>query len=164
MLHQRAGAKRRGEMISVNSAQDRTILFDLLPLKTPGFRGFDIRLQILAVPGQAMYAATRRLVLKGADGIVFVADSQRPMRDANIESFNSLIENLKEFGLELNDVPIVLQFNKRDLKNVLTIDEMAADLDPNELYPHFESSAVNGDGVSADGRYPRYKRRVCAAQ
>ena len=99
------------------------------------------------MPGQVFYNTTRKLVLKGVDGLVFVADSQRPMRDANLESFASLTENLKEFGLEPSEIPIVLQYNKRDLSNILTIDELNDDLNPNGTFPFQEASAVNGDGV-----------------
>jgi len=109
--------------------------------------GFKTRLQLYTVPGQVFYNTTRKLVLKGVDGLVFVADSQRPMREANIESFASLVENLKEFGLEPSEIPIVLQFNKRDLSNILTIDELNADLNPDAAFPFQEASAVNGDGV-----------------
>ena len=100
VLHQHTSGARRGEMVSINSAQDRTILFDLLPLKTPGFRGFDLRLQILAVPGQAMYAATRRLVLKGADSLVFVANSAVDRWDENIQSFREMTQNLLSHQLD----------------------------------------------------------------
>ena len=99
------------------------------------------------MPGQVFYNTTRKLVLKGVDGLVFVADSQRPMRDANLESFGSLVENLKEFGLEVSELPIVLQYNKRDLSDILTIEELNADLNPDGSFQFHESSAVNGDGV-----------------
>jgi len=118
-----------------------------LPIEVGTIGGFKTRLQLYTVPGQVFYNTTRKLVLKGVDGLVFVADSQRPMRDANVESFQSLVENLKEFGLEISDVPIVLQFNKRDLPNILTIDELNADLNPDRAFQYNESSAVNGDGV-----------------
>src|SRR5262245_49207714 len=122
ILHQQAMSARRGEMISINSAQDRTILFDLLPLKTPGFRGFDLRLQILAVPGQAMYAATRRLVLKGADSLVFVANSALDRWEENIQSFREMTQNLMEHRLDVEQMPLVLQDNKRDLARVVDCD------------------------------------------
>src|SRR5260221_13091772 len=118
VLHQHALAARRGEMISINSAQDRTILFDLLPLRTPGFRGFDLRLQILAVPGQAMYAATRRLVLKGADSLVFVANSAVDRWEENIQSYREMTQNLLTHHLDPSAMPLVFQYNKRDLPQV----------------------------------------------
>ncbi|HSB60762.1 MAG TPA: hypothetical protein VLI67_03520, partial [Vicinamibacteria bacterium] len=124
ILHQQALAARRGEMISINSAQDRTILFDLLPLKTPGFRGFDLRLQILAVPGQAMYAATRRLVLKGADSLVFVANSAVDRWEENIQSYREMTQNLLSHQLDPQQMPLVLQYNKRDLPQVLELEAL----------------------------------------
>ena len=137
----------RGEMVSLETESDRTLFFDLLPIEVGTIGGFKTRLQLYTVPGQVFYNTTRKLVLKGVDGLVFVADSQRPMRDANLESFASLAENLKEFGLEPSEIPIVLQYNKRDLSNILTIDELNDDLNPNGTFPFQEASAVNGDGV-----------------
>ncbi len=137
----------RGEMVSLETESDRTLFFDLLPIEVGTIGGFKTRLQLYTVPGQVFYNTTRKLVLKGVDGLVFVADSQRPMREANLESFTSLAENLKEFGLEPSEIPIVLQYNKRDLSNILTIDELNADLNPNGAFPFYEASAVNGDGV-----------------
>jgi hypothetical protein len=99
------------------------------------------------VPGQVFYNTTRKLVLKGVDGLVFVADSQRPMREANIESLESLIDNLNELGLEVDDLPLVMQYNKRDLKNVLTVEELNSDLNAERKYAFFESEAINGVGV-----------------
>jgi signal recognition particle receptor subunit beta len=134
-------------MVSLETESDRTLFFDLLPIEVGTIGGFKTRLQLYTVPGQVFYNTTRKLVLKGVDGLVFVADSQRPMRDANLESFQSLVENLKEFGLEISDVPIVLQYNKRDLKNILTIDELNADLNPDGSFQIHEACAINGDGV-----------------
>ncbi len=137
----------RGEMVSLETESDRTLFFDLLPIEVGTIGGFKTRLQLYTVPGQVFYNTTRKLVLKGVDGLVFVADSQRPMRDANIESFESLVDNLKEFGLEISDLPLVLQYNKRDLGNILTIDELNSDLNPDGTFNFHEASAVNGDGV-----------------
>jgi signal recognition particle receptor subunit beta len=146
VLHQRADAKRRGEMISVNSAQDRTILFDLLPLKTPGFRGFDLRLQILAVPGQAMYAATRRLVLKGADSLVFVANSALDRWEENLQSLREMTRNLLTHHLDPDEMPLVFQYNKRDLPQVLETDALDRGLNKRnaEAIP---AVAIRGEGV-----------------
>jgi signal recognition particle receptor subunit beta len=146
-IYAKTSPNSRGEMVSLETESERTLFFDLLPIEVGTIGGFKTRLQLYTVPGQVFYNTTRKLVLKGVDGLVFVADSQRPMRDANIESFNSLIDNLKEFGLELSDVPIVLQFNKRDLNNVLSIEELNADLNPDGVFPYYEASAINGDGV-----------------
>ena len=137
----------RGEMVSLETESDRTLFFDLLPIEVGTIGGFKTRLQLYTVPGQVFYNTTRKLVLKGVDGLVFVADSQRPMRDANLESFESLKQNVKELGLELTDLPIVLQYNKRDLSNVLSIEELNSDLNGEGSFPFFEASAVNGEGV-----------------
>ena len=146
VLHHHASGPRRGDMISINSAQDRTILFDLLPLKTPGFRGFDLRLQILAVPGQAMYAATRRLVLKGADSLVFVANSAVDRWDENIQSFREMTQNLLSHHLDPATMPLVLQYNKRDLPQVMEpeIMDRALNLRKVDAIP---AVAVRGEGV-----------------
>ena len=124
LLHQAALEQRRGELISVNSAQDRTILFDLLPLRTRGFRGFDLRLQLVAVPGQAQYAATRRVVLKGADSLVFVANSAADRWDENVQSLREMTQNLLSHHLDPSALPLVLQYNKRDLPQVSEIDAL----------------------------------------
>lgn len=137
----------RGEMVSLETESDRTLFFDLLPIEVGTIGGFKTRLQLYTVPGQVFYNTTRKLVLKGVDGLVFVADSQRPMRDANLESFESLKANVKELGLELADLPIVLQYNKRDLSNVLSIEELNSDLNGDGSFPFFEASAVKGEGV-----------------
>jgi signal recognition particle receptor subunit beta len=146
ILHRSAAAKRRGELISINSAQDRTILFDLLPLRTPGFRGFDLRLQVLAVPGQAMYSATRRLVLKGADSLVFVANSALDRWEENIQSYREMTQNLVAHRLDPGQMPLVLQYNKRDLPQVLEVEALdrALNMRHTDVVP---AIAVRGEGV-----------------
>jgi signal recognition particle receptor subunit beta len=146
VLHQHAGAARRGELVSINSAQDRTILFDLLPLKASGFRGFDLRLQVLAVPGQAMYAATRRLVLKGADSLVFVANSASDRWEENVQSFREMTENLIAHQLDPSSLPLILQYNKRDLPDVTPIDFMDRTLNARKVEA-IPAVAVRGEGV-----------------
>jgi signal recognition particle receptor subunit beta len=146
-IYAKTSPESRGEMVSLETESDRTLFFDLLPIEVGTIGGFKTRLQLYTVPGQVFYNTTRKLVLKGVDGLVFVADSQRPMRDANLESFKSLVENLEEFGLEVSEVPIVLQYNKRDLSNILTIEELNSDLNPDGIFKYQEASAVNGDGV-----------------
>jgi signal recognition particle receptor subunit beta len=146
-IYAKTSPESRGEMVSLETESDRTLFFDLLPIEVGTIGGFKTRLQLYTVPGQVFYNTTRKLVLKGVDGLVFVADSQRPMRDANLESFKSLTDNLQEFGLEISDVPIVLQYNKRDLSNILTVEELNADLNPDGSFQFEEASAVNGDGV-----------------
>lgn len=146
-IYAKTAPNSRGEMVSLETESDRTLFFDLLPIEVGTIGGFKTRLQLYTVPGQVFYNTTRKLVLKGVDGLVFVADSQRPMREANIESFESLVDNLIELGLELKDLPLVLQYNKRDLKNTLAIEELNSDLNINRAYPFFEAEAINGLGV-----------------
>jgi mutual gliding-motility protein MglA len=146
VLHRCADVKRRGDLISINSAQDRTILFDLLPLRTPGFRGFDLRLQVLAVPGQPMYSATRRLCLKGADSLVFVANSALDRWEENIQSLREMTQNLLAHHLDPTAMPLVFQYNKRDLPQVLEIEALDRALNARkaEVVP---AVAVRGEGV-----------------
>jgi len=137
----------RGEMISLETETDRTLFFDLLPIDVGVIGGFKTRLQLYTVPGQVFYNTTRKLVLRGVDGIVFVADSQRAMKDANVESFQNMESNLQEIGLSASEIPLVLQFNKRDLANVLTLDELRGSLDPKGHFTYVEAVALRGDGV-----------------
>jgi hypothetical protein len=137
----------RGEMVSLETETDRTLFFDLLPIEVGKVGGFRTRLQLYTVPGQVFYNTTRKLVLKGVDGIVFVADSQRPMADANVESFRNLEENLRELGIDVASLPLVLQYNKRDLKNILSVDELNRALNPDGRWEAHESVAVDGTGV-----------------
>ena len=137
----------RGEMVSLETETDRTLFFDLLPLEVGKVGGFRTRLQLYTVPGQVFYNTTRKLVLKGVDGMVFVADSQRPMAEANVESLRNLEENLLELGLSIENVPLVMQYNKRDLRSILTVEELNARLNPESRFDWFESVAVDGTGV-----------------
>jgi signal recognition particle receptor subunit beta len=137
----------RGEMVSLETETDRTLFFDLLPIEVGKVGGFRTRLQLYTVPGQVFYNTTRKLVLKGVDGMVFVADSQRPMADANLESLQNLTENLLELGLAIDTLPIVMQYNKRDLRNVLALDELNSRLNPDGRWDYFESVATDGTGV-----------------
>lgn len=136
----------RGEMVSLATETDRTLFFDLLPIDVGSIAGFSTRIQLYTVPGQVFYNTTRKLVLKGVDGVVFVADSQRPMLQANIESFQNLEENLAEMGLSLDTIPVVLQYNKRDLPNICSVEELDQALNRNN-WSGVEASALNGDGV-----------------
>lgn len=124
VLHQRADPKRRGEMVSVNSTQDRTILLDLLPMKTPAFRGYELRFQVIAVPGQRMYAASRKLLLNGADAVVFVANSAADRWEETLQSLREMNQNLLAHGLDPTAIPVVYQYNKRDLPEVTPIEAM----------------------------------------
>jgi signal recognition particle receptor subunit beta len=147
VIYGRTAPTSRGEMVCLETETDRTLFFDLLPLDVGVIGGFKTRLQLYTVPGQVFYNTTRKLVLKGVDGIVFVADSQRPMRDPNVESLRNLRENLAEIGISLDATPRVLQYNKRDLPNILTIDELNDALNPDRSIDWYESSATNGTGV-----------------
>lgn len=136
----------RGEMVSLETEGDRTLFFDFLPVHVERPGGFDLRLQLYTVPGQVFYGATRQLVLSGADGVIFVADSQREARERNLESFVDLKENLAKEGRELRSVPFVLQYNKRDLPDVMSVAQLDQEL--NELgVPSFETNAAAGMGV-----------------
>jgi hypothetical protein len=145
-IHHKTAPKSRGEMVSLETEADRTLFFDLLPIDVGVIGGMKVRLQLYTVPGQVFYNATRKLVLKGVDGVVFVADSQVAMQDANVESLRNLEANLAEQRLGLDRVPLVLQYNKRDLRNILTIDQLNATLNPGGL-PYFEAAALHGLGV-----------------
>jgi len=145
-IYNKTSPKSRGEMVSLETESDRTLFFDLLPLEVGVIAGFKTRFQLYTVPGQVFYGETRRMVLKGVDGVVFVADSQVPMREANIESLRDLEKNLEDMGMDLKDIPLVFQYNKRDLPNLLTVEQLEADLNPFHR-PYFEASAVNGTGV-----------------
>jgi signal recognition particle receptor subunit beta len=137
----------RGEMVSLETETDRTLFFDLLPIDVGVIGGFKTRLQLYTVPGQVFYNTTRKLVLKGVDGIVFVADSQKAMLEANVESIKNLRENLAEIGTNLDDIPLVIQLNKRDLPNIADVDTMVNALDPERRGEHVESVAASGIGV-----------------
>jgi hypothetical protein len=137
----------RGKMVSMKTQSDRTLFFDLLPLDLGEIMGFKTRFLLYTVPGQVFYNATRKLVLKGADAIVFVADSQVGKMDENLESLQNLRQNLSDYGLRLDDIPWVLQYNKRDLPNVYSIGELNASLNPGGNIPIFESVASQGTGV-----------------
>lgn len=145
-IYGHTAGESRGEMVSLETETDRTLFFDLLPIDVGTIAGFNTRIQLYTVPGQVFYNTTRKLVLKGVDGVVFVADSQRPMIQANIESFRNLEENLAEMGLSVDTLPLVLQFNKRDLPDILSVEEMNQALNRGN-WPWVEASAVTGTGV-----------------
>lgn len=145
-IHDHFEGGQRGKMISLSTEGDRTIFFDLLPLEIGSIRGMDVTLQLYTVPGQVHYNSTRQLVLRGADGVVFVADSQSTMRGSNIDSLRNLEENLSLQGVDLSDFPHVLQFNKRDLGDLISVDDLDADLNRYSV-PFFEAVATDGVGV-----------------
>jgi mutual gliding-motility protein MglA len=138
--------KQKGKMLSLATKTDRTLFFDLLPVDIGKVGSFNLKIQLYTVPGQVFYNETRKLVLKGADAVVFVADSQPSMVDSTRESFGNLIENLEQNNIDPNDTPIVIQFNKRDIPGVLPIDQLQEALGF-EGYPYTEASAVKGVGV-----------------
>ena len=146
VLFERAAATRRGQFVSVNSAQDRTILCDLLPLRTGGFRGYDLKVQLLAVPGQAMYAATRRVVLKGADGVAFVANSAEDRWRENEQSLQEMVANLLAQQIDASRIPLVFQYNKRDLPAVVELSALSRALNGRRM-PEFPAVASRGEGV-----------------
>jgi len=145
-VHQKVPGKTRGDLISLATDADRTLYFDFLPINLGAIQGFSTKFQLYTVPGQVYYNATRKLVLRGVDGLVFVADSQRAKMDENLESLKNLYDNLEEYGYDPTDLPIVIQYNKRDLPDVMTVEELEAALNPLN-HPHFEAVAVNGSGV-----------------
>ncbi len=136
----------RGKIISLSTEGDRTLFFDFLPITFGEISGYKVRVQLYTVPGQVFYEATRKLVLNGADGVVFVADSQKNVFDSNLESLDSLKNNLREKGIKIEEIPLVFQFNKRDLKEIHDINFLNKEL--NELKrPYFPAIAIRGDGV-----------------
>lgn len=145
-VYQKTALKAHGEMISLNTDTDRTLFFDLLPMDMGLVWGFKTKLQLYTVPGQVFYNATRKLVLKGADGIVFVADSQLQMLEANKDSLRNLEINLQTVGVDIQDIPLVFQWNKRDLSGVVSVEELEQELNPQHL-PSFCSIASEGIGV-----------------
>jgi signal recognition particle receptor subunit beta len=145
-IYSKTAAHLRGKMVSMKTKVDRTLFFDFLPIMGGEIAGFNIRFLLYTVPGQVYYNATRKLVLKGADAIVFVADSQAEELAANRESLKNLRENLGEYGKELDDTPWVIQYNKRDLPTAMPVEKLEAELNPKRV-PSFESVATDGRGV-----------------
>lgn len=141
----------KGKMVSIDTKGDRTLFFDFLSLSLGKIRGFDIRVQLYTVPGQVHYDATRKLVLKGVDGVVFVADSLKVQRKKNIESLINLAKNLAEKGISIRSIPLVIQYNKRDLdgtdSEILALDILEKDLNSMLKVPSFSGSALKGSGV-----------------
>ncbi|MBW2040259.1 MAG: GTPase domain-containing protein [Deltaproteobacteria bacterium] len=150
-IYERTNDDIRGHLVSIDTKGDRTLFFDFLSLNLGSIRDFKIRVQLYTVPGQVHYDATRKLVLRGVDGIVFVADSMRVQREKNIESLENLAYNLKERGLDITNIPMIMQYNKRDLEGsnipVLTIAEMERDLNSYLNAPFFSASALKGSGI-----------------
>ncbi|MGQ9494892.1 MAG: GTP-binding protein [Thermoanaerobaculaceae bacterium] len=145
-IYEKTNPQAKGQLISLATETDRTLFFDFLPLDLGTVRGFRTRFHLYTVPGQVFYDASRKLILKGADGVVFVADSQEARMDANLESLENLKVNLRENGFDLATIPYVLQFNKRDLPNIVSYEEMYRLLNV-KGEPTFEAIAPKGQGV-----------------
>ena len=145
-IYGKVAPETRGKLISLATEQERTLFFDFLPVDLGSIRGFKTRFHLYTVPGQVYYNASRRLILKGVDGIVFVADSQAERMDANIAAMENLYENLADYGYDPQQLPIVLQWNKRDLPNAVPVEELHAQLNPGG-FPEHEAVAVQGNGV-----------------
>jgi signal recognition particle receptor subunit beta len=145
-IFEKSAPQQKGKLISLATETDRTLFFDFLPLDLGAVRGFKTRFHLYTVPGQVFYDASRKLILKGVDGVVFVADSQEARMDANSESLRNLEDNLRENGFELKSIPYVLQFNKRDLPSAVLVDDMYRLLNF-KGEPTFEAVAIKGMGV-----------------
>ncbi|HEX8042973.1 MAG TPA: ADP-ribosylation factor-like protein [Candidatus Deferrimicrobium sp.] len=147
MVHKMLRADQKGRLISLPTQTDRTLFFDFLPIELGQIKGFKVRFHLYTVPGQVFYNATRRLVLQGVDGVVFVADSQREMINSDVESLKNLMDNLSAYGKKLEDLPFVLQYNKRDLRSAAPVAELNAALNLQHV-PAFEAVAPTGKGVA----------------
>ncbi|MFY7993059.1 MAG: GTP-binding protein [Bacteriovoracaceae bacterium] len=145
-IYQKTNAGNKGQMITLNTENERTLFFDFLPLDLGEIRGFKTRFHLYTVPGQVFYEASRKLILRGVDGIVFVADSQVERMEANIESLQGLERNLLDQGYDLSKIPLIMQWNKRDLPNIVPVEDLQFQLNKKK-YPSFEAVATNGIGV-----------------
>jgi signal recognition particle receptor subunit beta len=145
-IYEKTNPNSKGKLISLATETDRTLFFDFLPLELGNVRGFKTRFHLYTVPGQVFYDASRKLILKGVDGVIFVADSQRERMDANVESLRNLEQNLKAQGYDIRSLPYVLQLNKRDLPSAVPVDEMKAKLAFNNE-PVLEAIAASDEGI-----------------
>jgi signal recognition particle receptor subunit beta len=145
-IFQKTNPENRGKMISLATETERTLFFDFLPLALGSIRGFKVRFHLYTVPGQVFYDASRKLILRGADGVVFVADSQVDRIEANVESLENLRVNLAEHGFNLDTIPLTLQYNKRDLGDIVPVEELNGLLNQRGV-PTFNAVATKGDGV-----------------
>jgi signal recognition particle receptor subunit beta len=145
-IYQKTSSQNKGQMITLNTENERTLFFDFLPLDLGEIRGFKTRFHLYTVPGQVFYEASRKLILRGVDGLVFVADSQVERMEANLESFHGLEKNLLDQGYDLAKVPMVMQWNKRDLPNIVPVEDLQLQLNKRKN-PSFEAIASQGHGV-----------------
>jgi len=145
-VYSRVNPDSKGKMISLATETERTLFFDFLPIDLGEIRGFKTRFHLYTVPGQVYYNASRRLILKGVDGLIFVADSQRSRLEANVEAMHNLYENMESYGYDIETIPFVVQYNKRDLPDIMSTDELRSVLNPMGV-PDFEAVAIEGEGV-----------------
>ncbi len=138
--------ENKGEMITLATETERTLFFDFVPIEVSNVKGFKVRFHLYTTPGQIIYQASRKLILKGVDGVVFVADSQEERHDANLDTLDDMLENLREYDIDIEDLPLVFQYNKRDLPNVLPVEVLRRDLNRWNS-PDFEAVATKGIGV-----------------
>jgi signal recognition particle receptor subunit beta len=145
-VYSKVNPDAKGKMISLATETERTLFFDFLPIDLGDVKGFKTRFHLYTVPGQVYYNASRKLILKGVDGVIFVADSQAERMEANIEAMHNLYENLDSYGYDLTTLPFAMQYNKRDLPNAMSADDLRAQLNPMGV-PDFEGVAIEGRGV-----------------
>jgi len=145
-VYQKTNSQNKGNMVTLNTENERTLFFDFLPLELGTIQGYKTRFHLYTVPGQTFYEASRKLILRGVDGVVFVADSQVERMEANIESFEGLKKNLEDQGHDIEKLPIVIQWNKRDLPNVSSVEQLRNKLNKYSL-PEIQASAIGGEGV-----------------
>ena len=145
-VYSRVSPNTKGKMISLATETERTLFFDFLPIDLGEVKGFKTRFHLYTVPGQVYYNASRRLILKGVDGVIFVADSQRERMEANVEAMHNLYENLESYGYDLSKIPFAIQYNKRDLSNAMTMEELRSQLNPSGV-ADFGGVAIEGKGV-----------------
>lgn len=145
-VYSRVNPDAKGKMISLATETERTLFFDFLPIDLGEVKGFKTRFHLYTVPGQVYYNASRKLILKGVDGVIFVADSQAERMEANIEAMHNLYENLESYGYDLTNIPFAMQYNKRDLPNAMSMGDLRSQLNPMGV-PDFEGVAIEGRGV-----------------
>ena len=145
-VYSKVNPDAKGKMISLATETERTLFFDFLPIDLGEVKGFKTRFHLYTVPGQVYYNASRKLILKGVDGVIFVADSQAERMEANIEAMHNLYENLESYGYDLTNIPFAMQYNKRDLPNAMSVEGLRSQLNPMGV-PDFEGIAIEGTGV-----------------
>jgi signal recognition particle receptor subunit beta len=145
-IYEHTQREERGKLMTLSTENERTLFFDFLPLSVGEVRGYKTRFLLYTIPGQTFYEVSRQFILKGVDGVVFVADSQMERMESNIESYESLEKSLEQLGYDISRIPLVLQYNKRDLPNVVSVRELEATFNPMHR-PYFEAVANRGDGV-----------------